>query len=65
MTPTEFRSAREALGWDRAALARRLGYASENSIRQIETGRQSVRPEHAEWLKAASLYLREHPTPRE
>jgi len=37
MTPTEFRSAREALGWDRAALARRLGYASENSIRQIET----------------------------
>ena len=63
MTADQFRAAREALGWDRAALAARLGYASENSIRQIEAGKQQPRPAHREWLVGAAAYLLQHPRP--
>ena len=63
MTPAEFREAREALGWDRAALAARFGYASENSIRQIEAGKQRPRPADAAWLASAAAYLLRHPRP--
>ena len=64
MTPAaEFRACREVLGWSRAALAQRLNYASETSIRQIEAGAVAPAPSHLEWLRQASAYLVQHPEP--
>ncbi|MDR3415018.1 MAG: helix-turn-helix transcriptional regulator, partial [Nevskia sp.] len=54
---------REALGWDAAALARRLGYRSRTSIYQIEAGKQAVREEHAQWLAEVAAPLIQRPAP--
>ena len=54
---------RHALGWSLHETARRLGYASDKSIRQIEAGLVAPRPQHAAWIAEAAAYLREHPTP--
>lgn len=59
----EFRTCREVLGWSREEAARRLGYASATSIRKIEGGTQQPPAGALEWLRSASAYLREHPTP--
>lgn len=63
MTGPDFRSCREALGWSLRETARRLGYADNKSIRQIERGLQRPRAADLAWLRAASAYLREHPEP--
>lgn len=59
----DFRACRLALGWSLRDTARRLRYAAPASIVQIETGRQAPPPGALEWMRAASAYLREHPTP--
>ena len=40
-----------ATGRDRRVLARLLGYASDNSLRQIERGRAALPYDKAAWLK--------------
>ena len=70
MTGPEVFAARLALGLSRRALARRLGYASETSLRDIERGRFALPADRAAWLEAAAAWARardewmaEHPMP--
>lgn len=51
MTPDNLRHLIAQTGDDRRHLARMLGYASENTLRQCESGRQSLPPDKAEWLE--------------
>jgi hypothetical protein len=39
-----------ATGRDRRDLARMLGYGSENSLRQVEAGKQALPADKAAWL---------------
>lgn len=59
MTPTELRAALDRLGWNRSELARRLGYASETSIRQWKTTPPAV----AEWLGRVERAVQKIPPP--
>lgn len=68
------------IGLDRSELARMLGYASENSLRQAEAGRQSLPADKLAWLvayaklrapflaklaKAEAEWLKKNPPPNE
>lgn len=59
----EVAAARIALGWTRREAARRLGYASENSLRRIEAGATRMDADRAAWLVAAAEWMRENPPP--
>jgi transcriptional regulator with XRE-family HTH domain len=63
MTPREFQSAREALGWSKPQLAKRLGYGSHVSIIRIERGESDPKPEHAAWLREVSAPIIAKPNP--
>ena len=45
----------EATGRNRKELAHMLGYASINSLRQAENGKQTLPPEKADWLERYAL----------
>jgi hypothetical protein len=51
MTPTEFEHLMSLTGCSRRQLARRLGYSSETSLRQVEAGLQVLPAAKAEWLR--------------
>lgn len=62
MTGAEFKAAREAIGWERAPLARMLG-CGETTLRQMESGKQSVPPEIAKWIKHLAVVHERNPPP--
>jgi group I intron endonuclease len=51
MTPERLRELIVMTGRDRAWLTQALGYASENSLRQAEAGKQTLPPDKAAWLE--------------
>jgi hypothetical protein len=54
MTPERVRALVAQLmetGRSRSEVARLLGFTSENSLRQCETGRATLRPDRAAWLE--------------
>jgi hypothetical protein len=51
MTPERLRELIVMTGRDRAWLTQALGYASENSLRQAEAGKQTLAPNKAAWLE--------------
>ena len=74
MTPERVRQLVAMTGEDRPALARMLGYKSENSLRQCEDGKATLRPDRAAWLEAyakfrmkqasaLTVWLRKNPPP--
>jgi transcriptional regulator with XRE-family HTH domain len=52
VTGPEFRAARHTLGWTLRDTARRLGYASDNTVREIEAGKMSLTPDRAAFVEA-------------
>jgi transcriptional regulator with XRE-family HTH domain len=59
MSPERLREIIVATGRDRRELARMLGYASENSLRQAEAGKQALPEDKTTWLAAyARMRLR-------
>lgn len=76
MSPERLREIIATTGRDRLALARMLGYGSENSLRQCETGKQALPDDKARWLeryskvrarhaKAEEEWLEKNPPPNE
>jgi len=61
MTPTQLSAALRRLGWNRSELARRLGYASETSIRQWKT---TTPPDVVEWLGKVERAIERVPPPK-
>jgi DNA-binding transcriptional regulator YiaG len=64
MDAAELRAIRavlEPLGLSARRLAALWGYASENTVRQWETGRGSVPPHVAAWLRSLAAWLKAHP----
>jgi hypothetical protein len=66
----------QATGRDRRDLARMLGYGSENSLRQAESGKQALPVAKLRWLtryaklrerhaKAEAEWLEKNPAPNE
>ena len=49
-----------ATGRDRRDLARMLGYGSENSLRQAETGKQALPADKARWLARYAQLRQRH-----
>jgi hypothetical protein len=47
-----------ATGRDRSELARLLGYRSENSLRQMESGKQALPAAKAAWLERYAKHRR-------
>jgi transcriptional regulator with XRE-family HTH domain len=62
MTPARFTECRELIGWDRKQLARMLG-CSDNTLRQMETGKQAVTAPLAAWLERLARYHARNPAP--
>jgi hypothetical protein len=60
MSPERLREVTAATGRDRRELARMLGYASENSLRQAEAGLQTLPGAKARWLEAYSKMRARH-----
>ena len=70
MTGPECRAARVALGWTLRDTARRLGYVSDNSVREIEAGKMRLTPARAtfveawmEWDARRAEWMRRNPPP--
>ena len=62
MTTTEFIIAREALGWSRMELARRMKCA-ENTVRNMESGKQHIPKPLGVWLARLARTLGRDPIP--
>ena len=62
MTTEEFIAAREAMGWSRTELARRMA-CSENTIRNMEAGKQQIPKALALWLARLARTLERDPIP--
>lgn len=56
MTPDRYRELVAQTGRDRRELARLLGYGSENSIRQCETGKARLPADKAAWLESYARF---------
>ena len=63
MTPAPFVECREIIGWDRKQLARLLG-CSDNTLRQMEAGKQVITEPLAAWLERLARYHAKHPAPQ-
>jgi len=75
VTPSEFQVLLARIGRSKRALAQMLGYGSENTMRQVEAGTQSLPEEQIRWLQAyanmrekaretEAKWLLKHPAPR-
>lgn len=56
MTPERLRELVAMTGEDRRELARMLGFASDNSLRQCEAGKATLRQDKAAWLEAYAKF---------
>jgi hypothetical protein len=57
MTPARTRELVAQTGLDRRELARLLGYGSENSLRQCETGKARLPADKAAWLETFARFM--------
>lgn len=62
MTTDEFIAARETMGWSRMELARRMECA-ENTVRNIESGKQRIPKALGHWLARVARALERDPIP--
>ena len=60
MTPARLKQIIAVIGRDRTDLARMLGYASENSLRQAEDGKAMLTPLCTEWLERYGRFWERH-----
>jgi transcriptional regulator with XRE-family HTH domain len=62
LTPERFIECRQLIGWDRRQIARMLG-CSDNTLRQMEAGKQAITAPLAEWMERLARYHARNPIP--